>query len=53
MSAHQAFITAIDTMKKYRKITVIYQWAKDRSYLIETDDIMDKLKEVVENGTDR
>ena len=52
MSAHQAFITAIDTMKKYRKITVIYQWAKDRSYLIETDDIMDKLKEVVEDGND-
>ena len=40
------------TMHKYQKITKIYQWAKDRSYLVEADDIMDKLKEVIENGND-
>ena len=42
--------SAIDTMRKYKKIQEIYQWAKDRSYLVEADDIMDKLKEVVEDG---
>ena len=46
----QAFDIAIETMRKYQKIEEIYQWAKDRSYLVEADDIMDKLKEAVENG---
>jgi hypothetical protein len=42
--------TAINTMRKYQKIAEIYQWAKDRSYFVEADDIMDKLKEVIEDG---
>ena len=41
---------AIDTMHKYQRITEIYQWAKDRSYLVEVDNIMTKLSEVLEDG---
>ena len=48
----RALKTTLNVMRKYQKIQEIYQWAKDRSYLIETDDIMDKLKEVVEDGND-
>ena len=43
---------AIDTMQKYQKITEIYKWAKDRSFLVEVDDIMNKLEEVIEDRND-
>ena len=46
-----AFKLAINTMCKYQKIAEIYQWAKDRSYLVEADDIMTKLSEVLEDGS--
>ena len=52
MSAHQAFITAIDTMKKYRKIKDIL---KDDTYYEEYGNnaekfIVSAISEVIEDG---
>ena len=52
MSAHQAFITAIDTMRKYQKIEQIirnYDTAWEFHTLRGT---VDEIREVIENGKD-
>lgn len=50
MSAHQAFITAIDTMHKYQKIKQIIHddWIKG----VNSGATLNKIEEVLEDGND-
>lgn len=54
MSAHQAFITAIDTMRKYQKIEEAYKkYLNDMVTNIYADrKLIKALSEVLENGNE-